>query len=319
MTAKEGEEETHRGKPERTGSMIPVPSIDLTTPHPECAGTFMSLTWDEETEHSPPDHIMKEVRFFCESQAMKDFCERGGLHGCSFDWNPANVGGSRFFRRHSTVSSRFWKSYETKVKKVMHLPSHHKQYIRFWDTYEHDTEQKRMGVVFHGTPEERVNEILDKGLDPRYRRTQAFGKGEYFSKDPGLATTYCQGGHKLVVYLVFIPEEHEKYYNQKDRDIIVVNNLSHELPIGVLSFESVDRTVVQHTQLLRTEQKALKVKAIDKEKELKTAQEDGADAENIQKLDAEVHAAWDEYFATKFDEDRNLMEHLHLAPVALHD
>ena len=284
----------------------------------------MSLTWDEQTALSPPDHIMKEVRFFCESSALTDFCERAGLHGCSFEWNPANKGGSRYFRRHSNVSRRFWHSYETKVKDLLshlHLPTHHhhKQYIRFWDTYQHDPQQKRMGVVFHGTPEERIPEILDKGLDPRYRRTQAFGKGEYFSKDPGLATTYCQGGHKLVVYLVFLPEEHEKYYNQKDRDIVVVNNVSHELPIGVLSFESVDRTVVQHTQQLRIEQKALKVAAIENEQLLKKAQEAGQDEETIQKLEHEVHAAWDEYFITKFDENRNLMEHLHLTPVALHD
>ena len=142
--------------------------------------------------------------------------------------------------------------------------------------------------------------------------------GEYFSKEPGLATTYCQGGHKLVVYLVFLPEEHERYYNQKDRDIVVVNNTSHELPIGVLTFESVDRKVVQHTQELRIEQKALKAKAIEKEKLLKKAQESGEDEQFIQKLEQDVQDAWDEYFITKFDENRNLLEHLHLTPVALH-
>lgn len=148
--------------------------------------------------------------------------------------------------------------------------------------------------------------------------THSFGKGEYFSKDPGLATTYCQGGHKLVVYLVFMPEEHERYYNQKDRDIVVINNTSHELPIGVLTFDWVDRKVVQHTQELRIEQKALKFKAIEKEKLLKKAQEIDEDPDIIQKLDESVHAAWDEYFATKFDENRNLMEHLTMTPVAFH-
>lgn len=305
----------------RTASMIPFPTVELKTP-PECCGTFMSLTWDEETKLSPPDKIMKEVRFFCESQAMKDFCERAGLHGCSFEWKPAHAGGSRLFRRQGNVSTRYWNSYGKKVKKLMHLngnDNNKNQYIRFWDTYKNDQTQKRMGVVFHGSPESRIPQILKNGLDPRYRRTQAFGKGEYFSKDPGLATTYCQGGHKLVVYLVFIPEEHEKYYNQRDRDIIVINNVSHELPVGVLSFDSVDREVVQHTQQLRIEQKALKVAAIEKEKLLRKSQDEGAAEEVIANLDKEVHAAWDEYFVTKFDENRNLMEHLHLTPVALHD
>ena len=72
-------------------------------------------------------------------------------------------------------------------------------------------------------------------------------------------------------------------------------------------------------QQLRIEQKALKVDAIEKEKLLRRAQEESAADEVIQKLDKEVHEAWDNYFLTKFDENRNLLEHLHLAPVALHD
>lgn len=303
----------------RTGSMIPEPNEFIDTEGPaECVGTFMSMTWDEKTHKTPPDHIMKDVRYFCESQAMIDFCERAGLHGVKFEWNPGNDGGNRFFNRLSKFSTRFWNIYERNVKRALHIHSQYKQQIRFWDAYERDKSVKNMGVVFHGSPEERIPKILKDGLDQRYRRTQAFGKGEYFSKDPGLATTYCQGGHKLVVYLVFIPEEHERTYNQKDRDIIVVNNVSHELPIGVLSFESVDRKVVQHTQELRIEQKALKNEAMEKEAALKKAQENGEDESVIKALDQEVHDAWEEYFRTKFDHNRNLMEHLHVSPVTLH-
>lgn len=296
--------------------MIPEPTIPGKV-CPELAGTFMSLTWDEETKKFPPERIMKEVREYCESQAMKEFCEKAGLHGVSFEWNTHNNGGTRFVRQHSTVSTRFWKSYEKNLERITHIPGSHKLYVNFWETYKHDTNQKRMAVVFHGTPEERVDDILKHGLDPRYRRTQAFGKGEYFSKEPGLATTYCKGGHKIVVYLIFVPEEHEKYYNQKDRDIVVVNNTSHELPIGVLSFESVDRDVVHHTQQLRIEQKTLKVKAIELEKELKRAKAEGGDEETIAKLDEDVHEAWDLYFATKLNENRNLMDHLSASQVNL--
>lgn len=302
----------------RTASMIPFPTVPSTAPCPELAGTFMSLTWDEETEKLPPKNIMNQVREYCESQAMKDFCEKAGLHGTSFEWNTNNNGGTRYVKRDSTVSTRFWTSYEKSMEKITHIPGSHKLFINFWETYKHDPNQKRMAVVFHGTPEERIPEILKHGLDPRYRRTQAFGKGEYFSKEPGLATTYCKGGHKLVVYLIFIPEEHEKYYSQKDRDIVVVNNTSHELPVGVLSFESVDREVVQHTQQLRIEQKELKFAAIAKEKELKKAKEEGADEATIEKLDDEVHEAWDMYFVTRLDENRNLMDHLSASQVNLH-
>lgn len=292
--------------------MIPEPKVPLKVA-PELVGTFMSLTWDEETHKSPPENIMKEVKFFCESPAMKEFCERAGLQGVSFEWNKYNSNGQRYVRRDSTVSSRFWKSYERTMEKALHMGTH-TQYINFWDTYKHDKNQKRMAVVFHGTSEERIEEILKHGLDPRYRCTQAFGKGEYFSKEPGLATTYCKGSNKLVVFLIFVPEEHEKYYSQKDRDIVVVNNTSHELPIGVISFESVDRDVVRHTQQLRIEQKELKFAAIEKEKLLKKAKEENQDEAIIQKLEEEVEEAWDLYFVTRLDENRNQMEHLHLNP-----
>jgi len=117
----------------------------------------------------------------------------------------------------------------------------------------------------------------------------------------------------LIVFLVFFPPENEKYYSQRDRDILVINNLAHELPIGVLHFESVDRTVVQHTQQLRIEQKALKEQAIRKEKDLKEAlaqEEQQPSVEVLQNMDQQVREAWQLYYRAKLDENRNTMEHL---------
>ncbi|CAB9527727.1 expressed unknown protein [Seminavis robusta] len=313
MTAGEeqkgGAKKDMRSDFERTISMIPAPSFTTDVP-PECAGTAMSMVFEEESEKAPPKEIMRNVREFCESQDMVEFCEKAGVMGGTFEWNANNNNASRYFKRHSNVTTRFLRSYEKNLEKVVPL-NHHKQYINFWETYRHDESAKRIGVVFHGTPEERVQEILNNGLDPKYRKTQAFGKGEYFSKDPGLATTYTKGGHKMIVFLIFIPEEHERYYNQKDRDIIVVNNTSHELPIGVITYESVDRAIVQHTQRLRIEQKEMKFEAMGKEKILKKAKEDGADEGTIKKLEDDVQEAWDEYFRTKLNKDRNVMDHLH--------
>jgi hypothetical protein len=114
-------------------------------------------------------------------------------------------------------------------------------------------------------------------------------------------------------------DEHEKYYSQKDRDIVVVNNTSHELPIGVLSFESVDWAVVQHTQQLRMEQKELKLAAIEKERLwMEAANQEGTDKATLQEMDEAVHQAWDMYFATKFDENRNSMDHLRMSPLELY-
>ena len=51
---------------------------------------------------------------------------------------------------------------------------------------------------------------------------------------------------------------------------------------------------------------------------LKKAKEEGADEATLEKLDDEVHAAWDLYFLTRLDENRNLMDHLSMSALALH-
>ena len=219
-------------------------------------------------------------------------------------------------------------------------------YQRFWNAYElskddddddanHNTKNDNvhsLGVVFHGTPSERVAHILKHGLNPKYRRTQAFGRGEYFSKDPGLATTYCGlgphglGPATLIVYLVFIPEDQEKYYSQRDRDILCIEHVHHELPIGVLQFEAVDPKVIQHTQELRIEQKELKEIAVALEKKWKVAvkaaavqaannndpdkKDETTTATTLQIMEEHVRDAWRNYYRTKWDENRNTLQHL---------
>jgi hypothetical protein len=120
-----------------------------------------------------------------------------------------------------------------------------------------------LALGFHGTGDANVPKILHSGLDPQYRRTQAFGRGEYFSKEPGLAATYRHEGHCLIVFALLMPKDHEKVYSQKDRDIIVIPELSHQLPLGVIRFTDVDEAVIQHSQDMRLVQRELKKAAVD--------------------------------------------------------
>lgn len=196
----------------RTASMVPLPPDDIE--NPECIGTFMSVTWDEKMEKAPPANIMKQVREVCESEAMKEFCARAGVHGVSFEWNENNSGAGRLFRRESNISTQFWKSYETSVKKALHLPHHKEQFIRFFDAYKHDDSLKRMAIVFHGTPEERIPEILNNGLDPRYRKTQAFGKGRNKFKSFASPVSLSVPWYLTMTSFIFQPQESTSPKNQ---------------------------------------------------------------------------------------------------------
>lgn len=201
----------------------------------ECVGTCLSKVRSD-LKAATPDEILHELQDYCESPAMIDFCRRHGVNDATFDWNPRLQRRRSLFRRH---------------------PRHGKLYQQFWNAYQNHS-SLNLALAFHGTAESNVPQILHYGLDPQYRRTQAFGKGEYFSKEPGLSATYRKEGHCLLVFLLLMPKDHEKVFSQKDRDIIVVPEMSQQLPLGVLRFDSVDERKIQHSQSMRLEQRRLK-------------------------------------------------------------
>ena len=99
-----------------------------------------------------------------------------------------------------------------------------------------------LGLVFHGTSEGNIQSILAHGLDPRRRKRQAFGPGEYFSTDPCLSVSYCNGGLEMLVFLVVIPPARPQ---RAPHDYVVVNDNDHQLPLGSFTFKSVDQTVLR--------------------------------------------------------------------------
>jgi len=110
-----------------------------------------------------------------------------------------------------------------------------------------------LGLAFHGTKGVNIPSILKNGLDPKRRRGQAYGPGEYFGKDPAVSVSYCHGGLELLVFVVVLPSTLRS--NQKKRngvndflvpsDFLVVANNKHHLALGTMKFRAVDPQVLQ--------------------------------------------------------------------------
>ncbi|CAB9499415.1 expressed unknown protein [Seminavis robusta] len=91
----------------------------------------------------------------------------------------------------------------------------------------------RLGLVFHGTDQHNLSSILKTGLSPGTRSKQAYGRGEYFAKDPILANKYARGALQLLVFVVVLPPQKEHCPNV----IVVVSQNDHQLPIGKVTFQ----------------------------------------------------------------------------------
>ena len=228
---------------------------------PECVGTCQSKTRTD-TKDQTPHQIGRDFRHYCESPALTAVCEQHGVLGARFAWNTNLRWHSQQQQRHNNHKGQ---------RRRFHVPHLHLPHLpqsslskQFWAAYQ-EHPSLNLALAFHGTAEANVTTILKRGLDPQFRRTQAFGKGDYFSKEPGLAATYRQEGHCLVVFLLLVPKDHEPRYSQKDRDIIVVPENSHQLPLGVIRFAGVDETKIAHSQQMRLVQRSLKTEALQKE------------------------------------------------------
>ena len=91
-------------------------------------------------------------------------------------------------------------------------------------------DQQEIMICFHGTRAKNISKILEHGLDPSLRRKQRRGPGEYFMKCPYGSLPYSRGSGQLLVFAVVLPLE------ERDSSIIVVENNTHQLPLGVLRF-----------------------------------------------------------------------------------
>ncbi|KAL7716351.1 RBR-type E3 ubiquitin transferase [Entamoeba marina] len=77
--------------------------------------------------------------------------------------------------------------------------------------------------LWHGTPGKNINSIKNNGFNPRKRKVQEYGEGEYFSKFIEISNYYCDGGNELL--LVFVLNScHHKLFVLGDGLAYILNN-----------------------------------------------------------------------------------------------
>eukprot|EP01046_Picozoa_sp_COSAG06_P035906 COSAG06_NODE_3909_length_4783_cov_1.416951_2_plen_764_part_00 len=138
------------------------------------------------------------------------------------------------------------------------------QYSAFREAWQR-VQDKRIRLVFHGTPAQNTDRIAAEGLDPARRSGQAMGPGEYFATDANTSLGYCRGGTTLLVFAVLMDDsglttatgdaiaggqtEHavasassksgltiEEAQRPVGPGVVVVHRSSHQLPLFVVRF-----------------------------------------------------------------------------------
>jgi hypothetical protein len=120
-------------------------------------------------------------------------------------------------------------------------------------------------IVFHGTDDENIEPILANGMDPSRRGMHdgfltrpchVHGPGEYFVTRALMCVFFAFMDRpfrltgRLLIFLVL-----EKEVLPQAPDVVVVNDVSHELPLGTVTFQMADAKVSE------LDEKARKAKA----------------------------------------------------------
>lgn len=190
--------------------------------------------------------ILQHFQFVCRSEGFAQHCASLGFTNPSFHPNAGD--------RNSTIGNN--------SNSRISLSAGNAGYDKFAKgiiSSDNDTAAKEvpdgacLGLVFHGTAESNIDNILQNGLDKNRRRGQAYGPGEYFSKEPTVSISYCKGGLEMVVFVVILPPTLDQKHKSCPADYVVVENNQHHLAIGVLKFQAVDNAVVAVSQQRRVQ------------------------------------------------------------------
>ena len=163
--------------------------------------------------------ILENFRSYLESSIFVETCKQEGLIEPSFAWKqPTQALAEKFLQKGLT------------------------------------SDEVTLGLVFHGTPPQNLESILQNGLDPDQRKGQAHGPGEYFGKSPDVSLSYCRGGDRMLVFCVVDVLPAEK---SLPPGYVVVQESTLQLPLGVLSFSSASREMMHRSRMLQNELKRL--------------------------------------------------------------
>lgn len=91
---------------------------------------------------------------------------------------------------------------------------------------------KKIKLVFHGTPADNIESICTNGLDPARRNGQAYGPGEYFGAAMDVSKGYCRSGRHMLIFAVLLDKSGLTVSNKQ---MVVVNKAEHQLPLAVVT------------------------------------------------------------------------------------
>lgn len=77
------------------------------------------------------------------------------------------------------------------VSKIIHDEYTELSFLQMFENYVQENENTEIVQLFHGTSEESVHNILDKGFKKSMNTVSAFGKGTYFSNDVKVSKQYA--------------------------------------------------------------------------------------------------------------------------------
>lgn len=104
------------------------------------------------------------------------------------------------------------------------------RFIQAWQNAQDET----ITLAFHGTARKNIEAICENGFDPKRRKRQALGVGEYFAMYASVSMPYCNGDKQILVVAILIDKSG---LTANQNGILVINQPEHQLPLFVIHFE----------------------------------------------------------------------------------
>lgn len=107
-----------------------------------------------------------------------------------------------------------------------------KRFKQKWDSL--PKSQRVTCLAFHGTADKNIKSICQNGYDPKLRRGQAYGAGEYFATTPDIPLGYCKGGKRMLLNELLLGQSGT--HHTTHGTVIVMKDPAHDLPRFIVTF-----------------------------------------------------------------------------------
>jgi ethanolamine utilization protein EutQ (cupin superfamily) len=114
----------------------------------------------------------------------------------------------------------------------------YEKFLKGMRNYDLDVMQYKIG--YHGTTKDAAKIICKDGFDPQYRKTFAYGFGDYIAQDLSIAMNYSNCG-LIIVFAIPIIKSIKNVKMECGNKTFIVNNTCDEmycLPIGIIDMKN---------------------------------------------------------------------------------